>query len=185
MINREIAKAQLYPVESRQVVNNTGADIFAPASMKASNIAGRLKSVNVADIRNLVLNSSKNSYQRAKNCTKSSLKLLASSFKVFDGPVSNSALVAKELVALVAKEQQMTKPTAQQWEHAKETYIKLWTKVKPEGKISLTSFSRIGDLTWSQFASGGKIALELSAYYYIGSVIGGTAALPLSLVFRH
>lgn len=104
---------------------------------------------------------------------------------VYEGPVTNSALIGRELVALVAREQQMVKPTAEHWEQAKVTYSKLWCQVKPEAGLSLNSLARIGNMTWSQFASGGKVALELSAYYYIGSLIGSTAGLPLSLIFRH
>lgn len=153
--------------------------------MKTANIAARLKSINVGDIGNRVLNHTKNTYKRAKNCKKVVEEYLTFAL-VYDGPVTNSALVARELVTLVAQEQQMVRPpTTQQLEHAKEIYLKLWTQVKPEGGVTLSSFSRIGNMTWSQFASGGKVALELSAYYYIGSLIGSTAALPLSLVFRH
>lgn len=91
-------------------------------------------------------------------------------------------MIGCEFIKLVAREQQFSIPKAEDAVLAKETYQNLTTKILPLKDSSYVDiFTNLSNLTWSQVASGGKVALELTAYYYLGKLGGSIASYPLCL----
>lgn len=57
---------------------------------------------------------------------------------------------------------------AEQWAEAKESYMKMISKLKPvEERHGYHLMSRIGAFTWSDVSGGGKIVAQLGALYFI------------------
>lgn len=103
---------------------------------------------------------------------------------VYSGPIKNSALVGREFLTLVAKEQQLAIPKAEQWAEARETYMNVINKFRPAPGLSWSNqvMGRMASWTWADVATGGKVAVELSALYFIAQLAGKAATYPFTVL---
>lgn len=84
-------------------------------------------------------------------------------------------MVGREFVRLVAREQRFAPPNAEMWAQAKERYITLITGLHPRA---------LSQMTWSEAGQAGRVVLELSALYYIGTLAGQAAGFPIAFLRR-
>lgn len=76
----------------------------------------------------------------------------------------------------------MTRPTAAQLEEARRIYLE---RLDRWGTLGVSGLRKAGtELTWAQVSRGGRTALDLAAFYYIGMLAGQTVAYPLHLILH-
>jgi hypothetical protein len=102
---------------------------------------------------------------------------------VYNGPIKNSALIGREFLTLVAKEQQLAIPKATQWPEARESYMRMINAFKPGQGVSWSTqlMYRLSTYTWADVVAGGKVLAQLGSLYFIAQLAGKTVAYPLNV----
>ena len=99
------------------------------------------------------------------------------------GPVRNNLKVSKHLFRLILTEQKIV-PELATWPVARHSYVSFVQSVVGtvrNGRTYDTLSAALSNVTWGHVITAGRVGVELVAFYYIGNLVGKSAAYPLRL----